>query len=115
MTRPAASTTPTERPELVAFRRVASIAWMCAGWQSRSASSPGSVWYQTIETLPASPAITHGHTTRVFVALTIVAGADHVLPQSFENDICTEFGAGVCAPLHPPVVPACRWSGVHTE
>src|SRR5205085_2401659 len=84
------------------------MTWMCPVWQSRSGMpSCGSVWYQTTETLPASPAAIHGQSTRVPGCATVI-GADHVRPRFFVASIMIEFGAGVCAPLQPPLVPAWR-------
>src|ERR671931_700237 len=88
---------------------------MCAAWQSRSASSPGSVWYQTTETLPASPAATHGQRTRAAAGCATTTGDDHVLPRSFVETSMIEFGAGVGSPLQPPLVPACRSFVSHTR
>src|SRR6266699_985209 len=102
---PAASTVCCVRLLDVAFRIDASITWMCAAWQSRSATSPGSVWYQTTETLPASPAVTHGQKTRAFAGAAIVIGADHVRPKLDDDAIITLLGAALGPPLQPPVVP----------
>src|SRR5437660_11669820 len=88
---------------------------MCPAWQSRSGiPSRVSVWYQTTETLPASPAAIHGHRTRVPGCAT-VTGADHVFPRSFVEIIMIEFAAGVAAPLQPPLVPAWRSSVSQTR
>src|SRR4051794_9981205 len=93
----------------------ASMACTWPVWQSRSGRpSCSSVWYQTTETLPGSPAATHGQNTRV-PGWATVAGADHVLPRSFVEIIMIEFAAGVAAPLQPPIVPAWRSSVSHTR
>src|SRR6266852_992889 len=64
-TRPTASVVAMDRLVLDAFRIVASSTWMWPVWQSRSGRlSCASVWYQTTETLPASPAVTQGQRTR---------------------------------------------------
>src|SRR5438105_15623381 len=98
---------------LVAFESDASMTWMCPVWQSRSGSpSCASVWYQTTETLPASPATSHGQSTRVSGCAT-VSGADHVLPRSLVESSMIEFAAGVGAPLQPPLVPDWRLSVSH--
>ena len=55
---------------------------MSEAWQSLSASWPGPSWYQTTETLPASPAATHGQNTRVLPGAVTVIGFDHVFPRS---------------------------------
>src|SRR2546422_4240247 len=102
------------RPDVVALRIVACFTCTCASWQSRSASSPGSVWYQTTETFPALPATSHGQKARAFDGLEIVTGAAHVLPQSVDHVSRTSFGAGVGLPSQPPVVPFWRSSGVQT-
>src|SRR5438552_13965041 len=108
--RPAASTVDACGLALVAPRIDASIAWMCPVWQSRSGiPSWGSVWYQTTETLPESPAAIQGQNTRVPGCAT-VTGADQVWPRFFVETIMIEFGAGVGAPLQPPLVPAWRLS-----
>src|SRR6267154_375769 len=107
-TRPAASTAVACGLLPVALVIDDSITWMCPVWQSRSGRpSCGSVWYQTTETLPASPAAIHGQSTRVPGCAT-VTGADHVLPRSFVESIMIEFAAGVAAPEHPPAFPALR-------
>src|SRR4051794_2371429 len=88
---------------------------MCPVWQSRSGMpSCGSVWYQTTETLPESPAATHGQKTRALPGCATVTGADHVFPRSFVEIIMIEFAAGVASPLQPPDVPACRSFVSHT-
>ena len=113
--RPAASTVAPDGFLLAAFVSEASITWMCPAWQSRSGiPSRVSVWYQTTETLPASPAAIHGHRTRVPGCAT-VTGADHVFPRSFVEIIMIEFAAGVAAPLQPPLVPAWRSSVSQTR
>src|SRR5690242_5656494 len=109
-TRPAASTTDFCDALPAALVIDASITLMWPVWQSRSGCpSCGSVWYQTTETLPASPAAIHGHSTRVPGCVTVI-GVDQVLPRSFVYMSMIEFGAGVSAPLQPPLVPACRLS-----
>src|SRR5919202_660192 len=101
-TLPAASTTDFCGDLPAAFEIEASSTWMCPVWQSRSGMpSCGSVWYQTTETLPASPAAIHGHKTRIPGCET-VTGADQVWPRFFVEIIMIEFGAGVRAPLQPP-------------
>src|ERR687888_1132514 len=96
-----------------AFVIDASIAWTCPVWQSRSGMpSCGSVWYQTTETLPEPPAAIHGQKTRVPGCAT-VTGADQVWPRFFVETIMIELGAGVRAPLQPPLEPACRLSVSH--
>src|SRR5437660_4940969 len=111
--RPAASTIDFCGLLPLAPRIVASIAWMCPAWQSRSGSpSCASVWYQTTETLPASPATSHGQSTRVSGCAT-VSGADHVLPRPLVESSMIEFAAGVGAPLQPPLVPDWRLSVSH--
>src|ERR671928_228645 len=67
--------------------------------------SCGSVWYQTTDTFPASPAAIHGQSTRVPGCAT-VSGADHVFPRSFVEIIMIELGAGVCAPLRGDLIAA---------
>src|SRR5437667_10070542 len=110
MTLPAASTIHFCGFVVVAPVSEASIAWMWPVWQSRSGRlSCGSVWYQTTETLPASPAAIHGQKTRV-PGWATVTGADQVLPRSFVEIMLIEFAAGVGAPLQPPLVPAWRSS-----
>ena len=108
-TRPAASTVHCCGFLALAPTIDASIACTCPVWQSRSGiPSCGSVWYQTTETLPASPAAIHGQKTRAFPGRATAAGADQVAPMSFVKTIWIEFGAGVSAPSHPPLVPDCR-------
>src|SRR5947208_9684116 len=108
-TRPAASTV-----QVCGFLAVAptiddSITCTCPVWQSRSGiPSCGSVWYQTTETLPASPAAIHGQKTRALPGRATAIGVDHVLPRSFVEVSMIEFGAGVAAPSQPPLVPAWR-------
>src|SRR5438128_5308406 len=87
---------------------------MFAGSQSGSISL--SVWYQTIESFPASPATAHGHSTRAFGGLAMSTGADQVFPKSVEYAILTWLGSGRGAfgpgdwYWHGPVVPARRSS-----
>src|SRR6266581_3276421 len=84
----------------VAPMRDASIACTCPGWQSRSGRpSCGSVWYQTTETLPASPAVIHGQKTRALPGCARAIGVDHVFPRSLVDVSMIEFGAGVGVPL----------------
>src|SRR3954451_19552467 len=64
-----------------------------ASWQSGSTTL--SVWYQTIDSLPASPATAHGHSTRALGGLATATGADHVCPKSFDTAIMMWFGAGL--------------------
>src|SRR4051794_2536146 len=61
-------------------------------WQSGSTTLL--VWYQTIDSLPASPATAHGHSTRAFGGLAMATGADQVCPKSFDTAIMMWFGAG---------------------
>src|SRR2546423_8534643 len=108
-TRPAASTTDFCGDLAVAFVIDASITWRCPVWQSRSGMpSCGSVWYQTTEILPPSPAAIHGQSTRALPGWATVIGADHVFPRSRVYATMIEFAAGVGPPLQPPLVPACR-------
>src|SRR4051812_49489985 len=94
----------------------ASMACTCAGWQSRSGRpSPGSVWYQITETLPALPAAIHGQKTRALPGCATAIGVDQVLPRSFVEVSMIEFAAGVGAPLQPPVVPGWRLSVSQTR
>src|SRR5207248_1771699 len=72
--------------------------------------SCASVWYQTTETFPASPAATHGQKTRALPGWATATGDDHVAPRFLVETSMIEFGAGVAAPLQPPAVPACRLS-----
>ena len=62
------------------------------------------LWYQTTETLPGSPAIAHGHSTRALGGAAIAVGCDHVWPQSFETVIMIWLASGV-GPLPQPPVP----------
>ena len=55
-----------------------------AAWQSRSASWPRPVWYQTTETRPAEPAAIHGQYPIALSGYETAIGDDHVLPKSFE-------------------------------
>src|SRR5436305_11957512 len=83
---------------------------------SQSGSISLSVWYQTIESLPASPATAQGHSTRACGGLAMSTGADQVFPKSVEYAIFTWLGSGSGALLcpgwywHGPVVPAFRSS-----
>src|SRR5919199_1220521 len=105
-TLPAASTTDFCDALPAAFVIDASITWTWPVWQSRSGiPSCGSVWYQTTDTLPESPAAIHGQNTRVPGCAT-VTGADQVWPRLFVETIMIEFGPGARAPLGPPLVPA---------
>src|SRR3954467_6745985 len=108
MYRPTASTRCTVREELVAFWIVASMTRMCACWQSRSATSPLCVWYQTTETLPASPAAIHGQKTRAFAGAATSIGPPQDLPRLDVHIIRMRFGAADGPPLQPPVVLALR-------
>ena len=107
--RPAASTVVPAGFVPVAPVSEASITWTCPVWQSRSGiPSCGSVWYQTTETLPASPAAIHGQKTRAFDGCATANGFVQVFPRSFVEIIRIWFGAGVSAPSQPPLVPAWR-------
>ena len=74
-----------------------------------------SVWYQTTDTLPASPAAIHGQNTLTPSVCATVTGADQDLPRSVVETSMIELAAGVLAPLQPPVVPAWRSSVSQTR
>src|SRR4051794_39236023 len=61
---------------------------------SQSRSTTLFDWYQTTETLPASPAAIHGQKTRPEFVCATVIGVDHVLPKSREIDSLTLFASG---------------------
>src|SRR2546423_22993 len=104
--RPSASTTDFCGVLLAALVSDASITWMWPGWQSRSGSpSCGSVWYQTIETLPASPAAIHGQNTRVPGCAT-AAGADPLFPRALVAADLIEVAPRGRPPGPPPRDPA---------
>src|SRR5215212_7821588 len=74
--RPTGSTVSILRPLLSALR---TVAWKIEIFDGSHATSTSlSVWYQTIESLPASPAATHGQNTRWPCGAAIVIASDHV-------------------------------------
>src|SRR4051795_8250885 len=79
-----------------ALRMCASPIVMSESSQSRSATLFD--WYQTTETLPASPAATHGQKTRPESLCATVTGADQVVPKSFDTAIRTLLGVGWSPP-----------------
>src|SRR3954470_14483532 len=62
---------------------------------SQSRSTSLSDWYQTIETLPASPAATHGQKARAPDGAAMVIGGAQVLPMSLEYEYSIWLGCGV--------------------
>src|SRR6266545_5310474 len=83
-------------------------------WQSRSGRpSCFSVWYQTTDTLPASPAAIHGQKTRV-PGCAIVTGADHVAPRSVVETSMIEFACVRKSSLRLGANPLSRQRRVHS-
>src|SRR5258705_7985082 len=96
MGRPAASTIVGCEAGFVASNSCASISEYF-GWGLSASAQSGSVirsvWYQTTESLPASTASIHGHSTRAFAGAAIVR-AVHVTPWSFEIASLIVFASG---------------------